>query len=76
MRARMAFTSRLFHRDDAVFLPAPGDDSSPSINSRIGPAMSFNEPDDDVDPIILESMAFLEHLIGFAYTRAIAEIDL
>ena len=42
----------------------------------IGPAVGFNQPDDYIDPIILKSMAFLEHLIGFPHPRTIAQIDL
>jgi hypothetical protein len=67
----------LFHGNTAVFLPPLGDNfQSFSQLGDIDPAVGFNQSDDDIDPILLESMTFLEHLIGLAYSRAIAQIDL
>ena len=38
--------------------------------------MGFDEPDDDIDAFFFQAMGFLKHLISFADSRAVAEVDL
>ena len=66
-----------FHNHTVIFLPTSGNDfQSLGEFGDFGTAVRFEKPDDHIDPFILESMAFLKHLIGLAYPCAVAEVNL
>ena len=67
----------LLEDDAAVLHLAPGDDLQALDEfGRLCPSMGLHQPHDDIDPLPLQAVAFLEHLPGLADPGPIAEIDL
>ena len=66
-RARMASTSISSTAMPWYSWRRRGTTSRPSSQlGDIGPAVRFEKPDDDVDAVALQPVAFLEHLVGLA----------
>jgi hypothetical protein len=71
------FRIHFLHRDAVVFLGRAGNDfQALGQAGDIGPAVGFEKSDDDVDALVPEAVALLEHLIGLADAGRVAEVDL
>jgi hypothetical protein len=71
------FNVHLFHGNAVILLSTSRNDFQAFSELRdLDTAMRFQKADDHIYPFTPKTLAFLEHLIGFSYSRAITEVDL
>ncbi len=67
-----------FFQHDAAILDAPPRHllQIAHLCQGVGPAMRFDDADDDVDALLFEALRFLQHLVGLADAGREAQINL